>query len=49
MIAQKFMDPVAIQLGSIGYSCGLVLMILNRMKGLCGVLVFLPVGQLGAD
>jgi hypothetical protein len=27
------MDPVAIQLGSIGYSCSLVLMILNRMKG----------------
>jgi hypothetical protein len=34
-------DPVAIQLGSIGYSCGPVLMILNRMKGLCCVLVFL--------
>jgi hypothetical protein len=43
------MDPVAIQLGSIGYSCGPVLMILNRMKGLCCVLVFLPVRQQGAD
>jgi hypothetical protein len=43
------MDPVAIQLGSIGYSCGPVLIILNRLKGLCCVLVFLPVRQLGAD
>jgi hypothetical protein len=40
MIALNFMDPFAIQLGSIGYSCGLVLMILNRMKGSCCVLVF---------
>jgi hypothetical protein len=40
MIALNFMDPVAIQLGSIGYSCGPVLMILNRMKGSCCVLVF---------
>jgi hypothetical protein len=39
MIALNFMDPVAIQLGSIGYSCGPVLMILNRMKGSCCVLV----------
>jgi hypothetical protein len=49
MIAVNFMDPVAIQLGSIGYSCGPVLMILNGMKVLCCVLVFLPVRQLGAD
>jgi hypothetical protein len=34
------MDPVATQLGSSAYPCGRVLMILNRMKGLCGVLVF---------
>jgi hypothetical protein len=40
MIALYFTDPAAIQLGSIGYSCGPVLMILNRMKGLFGVLVF---------
>jgi hypothetical protein len=31
--ALNFMDPFTIQLGSIGYSCGQVLMILNRMKG----------------
>jgi hypothetical protein len=37
MTALNFTDPVAIQLGSIGYSCGPVLMILNR---LCCVLVF---------
>jgi hypothetical protein len=43
------MDPVAIQLGSISYSCGPVLIILNRLKGLCCILVFLPVRQLGAD
>jgi hypothetical protein len=29
MIALNVMDPVAIQLGSIGYSCCPVLMILN--------------------
>jgi hypothetical protein len=40
MINLNFTDPVAIQLGSIGYSCGPVLMILNRMKGSCCVLVF---------
>jgi hypothetical protein len=38
MIALNLTDPVAIQLGSIGYPCGPVLMILNRMIGLCGVL-----------
>jgi hypothetical protein len=41
MIALNFMDPVAIQLGSIGYACGPVLMILNRMKGLCFGIFFL--------
>jgi hypothetical protein len=40
MIAPNFTDSVVIQVGSIGYSCGPVLMILNRMKGLRGVLVF---------
>jgi hypothetical protein len=40
MIALNFTDPVATQLGSIGYPCRPVLMILNRMKGLCGILVF---------
>jgi hypothetical protein len=49
MIALNFTDPVAIQLGFIRYSCGQVLIILNRMKGLGCVLVFLPVRQLGAD
>jgi hypothetical protein len=39
MIALNFTDPVAIQLSSIGYPCGPVLMILNRMKGLSGVLI----------
>jgi hypothetical protein len=33
-------DPVAIQIGCGGYPCGPVLLILNRMKGLCGVMVF---------
>jgi hypothetical protein len=40
VIALNFTDHVAIQLGSIGYSCGPVLMILNRMKGSCSVLVY---------
>jgi hypothetical protein len=40
MIPLNFTDPVAVQLGSIGYPCGPVLMILNRMKGLSGVVVF---------
>jgi hypothetical protein len=39
MIALNFTDPVAIQLGSITYQCGPVMMIMNRMKGLCGVVV----------
>jgi hypothetical protein len=40
MIALNFTDPVAIQLCSIGYSCGPEQMILNRMKGWSCVLVF---------
>jgi hypothetical protein len=42
MIALNFTDPVAKKLGFISYSCGLVLMILNRMKGSCCVWYFLP-------
>jgi hypothetical protein len=38
-IILNFTDP-AIQLGSIGNPYGPVLMILNRMKGMCGVSVF---------
>jgi hypothetical protein len=40
MIALNFTNPIAIQLGYIGYPYSPVLIILSRMKGLCGVLVF---------